>query len=217
MKLIHSFGPNPRIVRMFLQEKGITLPEREIDLLGGENRSPQYLKDVNPAGQSPALELDDGTVLSETVAICEYLEELHPTPVLIGANAQERAAERMWQRRVELNITEAMYNGFRFAEGLELFKNRVHCIPAAAADLKKSAQGRLQWLDGIIGGRNFLCGNELRLADIVLYCCLDFCKGVGQPIDPALKNVNAWFARVEARPSATASLHPAAEQVKMRG
>jgi glutathione S-transferase len=216
MKFINSFGPNPRIVRMFMLEKGITLPEEQVDILGGENRKEPYLS-KNPAGQSPALELDDGQVLSETVAICEYLEEKHPKPALVGATAEERALERMWQRRVELNITESRYNGFRFAEGLELFKNRVHCIPAAAADLKKASDGWLAKLDQLIAGRDYICGKDLRVADIVLYCCLDFTKGVGQPIDPSLKNVTAWFKRVDSRPSATASLHPAAEQVKMRG
>ncbi|MBL6752503.1 MAG: glutathione S-transferase family protein [Nevskia sp.] len=216
MKFINSFGPNPRIVRMFMLEKGITLPEVQVDILAGENRQAAYLA-KNPAGQSPALELDDGQVLAETVAICEYLDEKFPKPTLVGATAEERALERMWQRRVELNITEMRYNGFRFAEGLELFKNRVHCIPGAAADLKKSAQEWMVKLDQLIAGRNFVAGNELRLVDIVLYCCLDFTKGVGQPLDPALKNLDAWFKRVDSRPSATASLHPAAEQVKMRG
>jgi glutathione S-transferase len=201
---------------MFMLEKGLTIPSVDMDLLGGENRKEPYLS-KNPAGQLPALELDNGEVLAETVAICEYLEEKHPKPVLVGATPEERALQRMWQRRVELNITENRYNGFRFAEGLELFKNRVHCIPAAAADLKKSADGWTVKLDQMIAGRDFIAGNELRLVDIVAYCCLDFVKGVGQPIDPALKNINAWFKRVDSRPSATGSLHPAAGQVKMHG
>jgi glutathione S-transferase len=216
MKLIHSFGPNPRIVRMFMAEKGITLPTEEIDILAGDNRKDAFLK-RNPAGQSPALELDDGTVIAETAAICELLEEKHPSPTLIGRTPEERAIQRTWQRRVELNITEHMYNGFRYAEGYELFKNRVHCIPAAAADLKAAAQEKLAWLDGLIGSQPFICGNEVRFVDISLYCCMDFCKDVGQPLDGGLKNVSAWFKRMDARPSATASLHPAWQQVKMRG
>lgn len=216
MKLIHSFGPNPRIVRMFMCEKNLTLPEAQLDLRAGENRQAAHLA-RNPAGQSPTLELDDGTFLSETVAICEYLEELHPAPALIGATPRERAEQRMWQRRVELNITEARYNGFRYAEGLEMFKSRVHCIPAAAGDLKQASNKALAWLDPLIAGRAYLCGDAIRLADIVLYCCLDFTRGVGQPFDPELKNVAAWFARVDARPSAEKSLHPAAAQRKLRG
>ncbi|MGE3772081.1 MAG: glutathione S-transferase family protein [Gammaproteobacteria bacterium] len=216
MKLIDSFGPNPRVVRMFMAEKGLSLPTEEIDLLGGENRKEGYLK-RNPGGQLPALELDDGTVIAETAVICEYLEEKHPTPALIGTTAEERAMARTWQRRVELNITEHVYNGFRFAEGYELFKNRVHCIPAAAADLKATAQEWLTKLDGLIAGRDYICGNAPRFVDVTLYCCLDFAKDVGQPLNPALKNLNAWYQRMNARPSATASLHPAWEQVKMRG
>ncbi len=216
MKLIDSFGPNPRVVRMFLIEKGLALPSEQVDLLGGENRQSAYLL-RNPGGQLPALELDNGTVIAETAVICEYLEELHPTPVLIGATAQERAEARMWQRRVELNITENMYNGFRFAEGFELFKNRVHCIPGAAADLKATAQEWLAKVDGLIAGRDFIAGNAVRFADITLYCCMDFAKGVGQGLNPDLKNINAWFERMDSRPSAAASLHPAWEQVKMRG
>ncbi len=112
--------------------------------------------------QSPALELDDGSIIAETAVICEYLEELHPTPVLIGRTPEERAHSRTWQRRVELNITENIYNGFRYAEGYELFKDRLHCIPAAAADLKATAQERLAWLDGLMGNKPFICGDELR-------------------------------------------------------
>lgn len=216
MKLLNSFGPNPRMVRMFLLEKGITLPMQEHDLLGGENRKAPYTT-KNPAGQVPALELDNGTVIGETVAICEYLDEVNPGNSLVGANAEERAIARMWQRRVELNITDDTYNGFRFAEGLGLFKDRMHCVPEAAAGLKTRAQLGLKWLDGLIAGRDFICGSQLRLADLILYCCLDFASGVGQPLNPDNKNIMAWFARVESRPSAKGSLHPAWEQVKMRG
>lgn len=216
MKLIHSFGPNPRKVRMFLAEKGITLPTEEVDILAADNRKEGYLK-RNPGGQTPALELDDGSIIAETAVICEYLEELHPTPVLIGRTPEERAHSRTWQRRVEFNITENIYAGFRYAEGYGLFKDRMHCIPAAAADLKATAQERLAWLDGLMGSQPFICGNEMRFIDIGLYCCLDFGKDVGQPLNPNLKNIGAWFARMDARPSATSSLHPAWQDLKMRG
>lgn len=216
MKLINSFGPNPRLVRMFLAEKGIELPADELDLLAGENRRPPYT-DKNPGGQMPALQLDDGTLIAETAAICEYLEEYKPSPALIGSNAKERANARMWQRRVELNITENIYNGFRYAEGLGLFKDRMYCIPEAANGLKAKGGGQLQWLDGLIGGRDFIAGNSISLADITLYCCLDFAKGVGQPIAPELKNINAWFQRMDQRPSAQQSLHPSWQQIGMRG
>src|ERR1041384_7737802 len=108
---------------MFLLEKGLALPGAQVESLGAENRRPPYT-DRNPGGQVPALELDDGRVIAETVAIFEYLEEKHPRPPLIGATPEERAETRMWQRRVELNVTEHLYNGFRFAEGLEIFRPR---------------------------------------------------------------------------------------------
>lgn len=217
MKLINSFGPNPRAVRMFLAEKGLNLPMDNLDILGAvDNRQPAYLA-KNPGGQTPALELADGTVIGETVVICEYIEEQHPTPALIGSNARERAESRQWQRRVELNITEYMYNAFRFAEGYGLFKDRVHCIPDAAPEMKASAQKWVKKLDGLIAGRNFICGNDIRLADIILYCCMDFVKDVGQPIDQANTNVAAWFKRMDARPSAQSSLSANWADIKMRG
>jgi glutathione S-transferase len=216
MLLYNSFGPNPRAMRMFLAEKGIKIPTREVDLMAAENRQAPYT-DRNPGGQLPALELDNGQCLGETVAIWEYLEEQHPAPSLIGATAEERAETRQWQRRVEQNITENLYNGFRFAEGFELFKNRVPCAPEAAPGLKMISQARLKWLDGLIAGREYLVPNRFSIADIILYCALDFASGVGQKIDPADTNVVAWFKRIEARPSAAASLHPASAQLKMRG
>lgn len=106
MKLLNSFGPNPRLVRMFMAEKGMSIPSEDLDLLAGANRQAPYLN-KNPAGQTPALELDDGSVIAETVTICEYLEEQKPTPALIGTTAAERANTRMWVRRVELNITDS--------------------------------------------------------------------------------------------------------------
>lgn len=216
MKLLNSFGPNPRLVRMFALEKGMTLPAEDLDLLGGDNRKAPYLA-KNPGGQTPSLELADGTVIAETVTICEYLEEQQPLPVLVGSTAVERAQTRMWIRRVELNITEHMYNGFRFAEGIEIFRNRVYCIPEAADGLKAKARAGREWLDGLLAGHDFIVGNRFSLADIVLYCCVDFCKGVGQPLDTDLPNLGAWYQRVHARPSASASLHPAAPELKMAG
>jgi glutathione S-transferase len=216
MKLLNSFGPNPRLVRMFMAEKGITIPSEDLDLLAGANRQAPYLS-KNPAGQTPSLELDDGTVIAETVTICEYLEEKHPTPALIGTTPAERAVTRMWVRRVELNITEYMYNGFRFAEGIEIFRNRMLCLPEAAAGLKAKGKAGREWLDGLIAGRDFIAGNKISLADIVLFACVDFAKDVGQPLEPELKNLSAWYARMSARPSAKSSLHEAAPQLKMAG
>lgn len=216
MKLYDSFGPNPRALRMVLHEKGLELPRVEIDLLGAENRRPPYT-DRNPGGQVPALELDDGRILAETVAIFEYLEEKHPRPPLIGTTAEERAETRMWQRRVELRITEHLYNGFRFAEGLELFKPRLRVLPEAAEGLKATVRDNLAWLDPLLAGKPFVAGDRFTVADVILFAALDFGSSVGQPLDPSLENVRAWYARVGTRPSAAASLHPQSAAVGMRG
>jgi len=204
MKFYNSIGPNPRVVKMFMQEKGIKLPFVEVDLMAGENRQEPYLA-KNPSGQAPALELDDGTVLAEITAICEYLDEKFPGGNLIGTTPEERAETRMWTRRVDLNVCEPMANGFRFSEGLPLFQNRMRCLPEAADGLKAIAQDKLAWLDKLMAGREFLAGKRLTLADILLFGFLDFGAVVGQPINPEFKNVTAWFERMKGRPSAVAS------------
>jgi glutathione S-transferase len=201
---------------MFLAEKDLKLDMRELDIRGGENRRNPYLQ-KNPGGQMPALELEDGTVIGETVAIFEYLEEQRPTPPLIGSTAKERAQTRMWQRRIEQRITENLYNGFRFAEGLQLFQSRMHCLPEAAEGLKTIARENLVWLDDLMDGKQFVAGDRFTIADIILYCALDFVADAGQTIPPAAQKVAAWFRRVGSRPSAQASLHPAHQQVGMKG
>ncbi len=216
MKLYNSLGPNPRLVRMFADEKGMQLESYELDIMGGENRRAPYT-DKNPGGQMPALELDDGSVLAETVAICEYLEEKQPRPALIGSTPEQRAETRMWTRRVEQRITNPLADGFRFGEGLQMFKSRMRTMPQAADDLKALAREGESWLDGLLGSKTFICGNRFTLADIVLYNLLDFGKGVGQPFDAGLEHLSAWFDRVAKRPSAESSIHPAARAGGMRG
>jgi glutathione S-transferase len=203
MKLYDSIGPNPRLVRMFIAEKGLTIPTQRIDVRAGENRQPEHLA-RNPHGQTPTLELDNGLFLSEITAICEYLEEKHPQPPLIGANAEERAECRMWTRRIDLYICEPLANGFRFSEGLSMFESRVVCIPEAAAGLKKIAADRIQWMNGQMAGKEFVCGPRFTLADMLLYGWLDFGAKVGQPLNEANTNIAAWFQRIGARPSAKA-------------
>jgi glutathione S-transferase len=122
----------------------------------------------------------------------------------------------MWTRRVDLNICEPLANGFRYAEGLALFKDRMRVLPEAAAGLKACAQDKLGWLDGLMDGKSWIAGNRFTLADVHLYCFLDFAAGVGQNIDPKHTKVKAWFDRVAARPSAAASLHAAVAQVGIR-
>ena len=141
MQFYDSIGPNPRAVRMFMAERGVTgIPKETVDIRAGANRQPEYLA-KNPSGQCPALALDNGMILAEITAICEYLDEIGPTgSTLIGRTPEERAETRMWTRRIDLNIVEPGTNGFRFSEGLKLFQSRIHCIPQAADDLKATAQ-----------------------------------------------------------------------------
>jgi glutathione S-transferase len=204
MKLHTSIGPNPRVVKMFLAEKGLEIPFVKVDLMGGENRRQPYNAEVNRAGQTPALELDDGSTLTEITAICEYLEERQPSPPLIGTTAEERAATRMWTRRVDLKVCEPMANGFRYAEGLPLFQSRMRCLPDAAPGLKAIAQDGLEWLEGEFKGP-WVVGDRFTLADILLFAFLDFGATVGQPLDPKLAKLTDWFGRTKARPSAAAS------------
>jgi glutathione S-transferase len=203
MKLYDSVGPNPRIVRMFMAEKGIDIPKQTVDLRGGENRQEPHLK-RNPMGQMPTLELDDGSYLAEITAICEYLEEKNPKPAMIGSTAEERAECRMWTRRVDLNICEPLANGYRFGEALKFFEKRIPVAPEASPGLKKIAATRLQWLNGQLEGREYLCGKRFTLADIFLFGWLEFGNQVGQPLDPANSNIGTWMARVGARPSVKA-------------
>ena len=201
MKLYTSVGPNPHVVRMFMAEAGIEVPEETIDIRKGVNREADYLA-RNPSGQSPCLELDDGGYIAEITAICEYLADRQGGSPLIGSTPEERAETRMWTRRVDLNICEPLANGFRFGEGLRMFESRMRCLPEASDGLKAIAQDKIAWLDGLMEGREFLCGARISLADILLYCFLAFGKAVGQDIAPENRNVTAWFERMKARPTA---------------
>lgn len=203
MKLYNSVGPNPHVVRMFLAEKGVVIPMIDVDVLGGENRRDVHLG-RNPHGQTPVLELDDGQFISEITAICEYVEDIHPLPALIGSDARSKAECRMWTRRIDLNICEPITNGHRFSSGLPLFKDRIVTVPEAADGLKRIAQDRLRWLNGQMQGKDFVCGDKLTLADIMLFCFLSFGIARAQPLNVELTNIVNWFERVGARESVRA-------------
>lgn len=204
MLLYNSIGPNPRVVRMFAAEKGIDLPRQEVDLVGGENRREPYVSGVNAFGTLPALRLDDGSVLSEITAICEYLEEMQPAPALIGSTAGERAQTRMWVRRIDLNYIENVTNGFRYSQGQRLFAGRIRLITQAADDLKLKAAEALALLDAQLAGRPYVCGEHMTLADIMLFVFLDFAAQVKQPFDPGLASIAALYERMKSLRSAAA-------------
>ena len=203
MKLYNSIGPNPHVVRMFVQELGVELETVEVDLMAGENRQGDHLT-RNPSGQMPTLELDNGNFISEITVICDYLDELQGYTDLMGKTSEARAETRMWTRRIDLQIVEPLTNGFRFSEGHDFFKDRLRLIPQAADDLKTLAQERITWLDGQIKDKEFICGDRFSLADIMFYCFLNFGTTVGQPLNEDNKNVVNFYNKIHSRPSASA-------------
>ncbi len=204
MKLYNSMGPNPKLVRMFAVEKGYSFTAvEEIDLPGGANRQEPYLQ-KNPAGQLPCVELRGGQIISETIAICELIEEENPEPPLIGSTAAERAETRMWVRRVEWKVVQPTADGFRFSEGLPIFKDRIRTLPDAADGLKAIGRDGIAWFDEQLADRETIVPGRFTLADITLFSFIEFGAMVAQPLDPAHKNVQAWFEKTQARPSAQA-------------
>jgi len=203
MRLYSSIGPNPRVVTLFLAEKSVAIDTVPIDIMTGENRRAPYI-DKNPAGGTPLLELDDGSCIAESLAICEYLEELHPTPALIGTTPEQRAVTRMWLRRVDLGYVQPMVHGFRGAEGLPMFQSRMRCVPEGADGMKAVAREGLAPVEAQLADHDFVCGDSLTLADLLLFAFIDFGGQVGQILDPALTDIGAWRQRMAARPSAAA-------------
>ena len=205
------FAPNPWAVWMCAQEKGIKLDLQVVELLARENRREPFLSKVNPMGELPALELDSGHVITEVGAICEYLEEVYPSPALIGRTSLERADTRAWLRRIHQGIAEPMGDGFSMDEGRRFFEADHHkegvyaktMLPLEAAPaLKQRAREKLSWLNARMQGRRWICGERFSVADIFLYCFLQFGENHGQPIPDECDWVKAFFVRMKARPTA---------------
>lgn len=204
MILYDSIGPNPRVVRMFAAEKRIELEYRRIDIVAGENRRPEFLaKDT--AGTTPLLELPDGTYIGETVAICEYLDEMSDPPSLLGAGPADRARVRMWTRRIDLNFCSPLVTAFRASEGRSMFEARMRVVSEAAArDLKTIASGYQAQLEARLTQSAYVAAEHFTLADIVLFCFVEFGAVVGQPLLPDMSRLYRWRDAVRARPSASA-------------
>jgi glutathione S-transferase len=197
-----SLAPNPRRVRIFLAEKGVQVPYEQVDLLNGKNRSPEMLK-KNPFGALPVLELDDGTCIAESVAICRYFDELHPEPALFGKGAKERALVEMWNRRMELEILGSVG---RTAQNLSpFFKGRFEQFPDYGEASRKRTVERMSLLDQLLEGRNFIAGDNFTIADITAFCAIDLAKQlVNMDRDPNNRNIARWYDSVNSRPSARA-------------
>jgi glutathione S-transferase len=194
-------GTNPRRLRIFLAEKGISLPTVQVDMNSGENRQPAYLA-LNPLGTMPTLELDDGTVLTESIAICRYFEELQPEPPLFGTSALERAQVEMWNRRLELELQTPIQHAFVHLS--PFWQGRRPQVSAYGEVARARALEVMRLLDAEIGSRPFFVGPRYTVADITAQCALLLGKHTGTVIPPELGNLARWFAEVSARPSARA-------------
>jgi len=195
-------APNPRRVRMYLAEKGLSVPTTQVNLVKQEHKTDAF-RALNPNLQTPVLILEDGFALSETIAICRYFEELHPTPPLFGAGARGKAVVEMWQRRVELGLLLAVQFVFR------------HTHPAMA-DLEKPQVREfadvyrprvfsfLETLDGELGRRAFVAGDAFSVADITAFVAVEFMRPAKLALPETLAHVARWRAEIAARPSATA-------------
>ena len=194
-------GMNPRRVRIFLAEKGIEVPMVDVDMMKGENATPEFLA-LNPLGKLPVLELDDGTILTESMAICRYFEELHPEPPLFGRDALERAKVEMWNRRMELEIAYPMTQVFQ--HGYEFWKDRITQVPAFGEVCREKLRDRMNWLDGELADRNYIAGDSYTVADITAQCGLLMGKAVDMRIPETLANLSRWYESVVSRPTARA-------------
>jgi glutathione S-transferase len=202
MKIYNSStAPNPRRVRVFLAEKGIQVPYEEVDIGKAVNRGPEFKK-KNPLATVPVLELDDGTCISESVAICRYFEELHPEPPLFGVDAKERALVEMWNRRMEFAVLQPIADSFR--QRHEFFKGRIRQVPEYAEAQRLNAEDGLKWLDEELTGHRFIVGDKFTIADITAMIAVDFGRVSNITIKPEQKNLARWHADVAARPSAKA-------------
>jgi glutathione S-transferase len=192
-------GTNTRRVRIFLAEKGVKLPTVEVDMMKGENKRPDYLS-KNPMGTMPLLELDDGTLLAESVAICRYIEELYPEPPLFGATPIERALIEMWNRRMELELLIPIIDNFVHSSAF--YRERLSQVAEIAQRGRMHAQARMRWLDGELAKRPFITGDQYTIADITAQCALILGKNTGTRIPDDLHHLARWFSDVSKRPTA---------------
>ena len=195
-------APNPRRVRVFLAEKGLSLPLVPVDLGKLEHKTPAYVA-VNPLQRTPALELDDGTVLTESIAICRYFEELHPEPPLFGVGALERAVVEMWQRRLEFGLLGTVASVFRHLHPA-MAEMEVPQIRDWGESNKPKVLEFLRVVEGQLKDRPFICGERFTVADITGLVGLDFMKPAKLSLPDGMTNVRRWHAALSARPSAQA-------------
>jgi len=202
MKLYDTtLAPNPRRVRIFLAEKGLSVPIVPLDISKGENRTPEMLA-RNPLGGVPFLELDDGTVIAESIAICRYFERTHPEPPLFGVGAKGEAWVEMWQRRMELELFRHVTGAFQNLH--PFFKGRIEQVPEYGEVCRRNAATRMRWLDGELAKRPFVAGDAYTVADITALVAIDFGRQTEIRIPEECESLKRWHAAVSGRPSAKA-------------
>ena len=202
MKLYDTtMAPNPRRVRIFLAEKGITVPTEQVDLGAMAHTSDDFRK-KNPLMRVPVLELDDGTCISESMAICRYFEETQPEPPLFGRDPKEKALVEMWNRRVELNVYNTVAAAFR--HGNPAMAQREEQVAEWGAVNQRRAPEMLSFLDQALAGSEYLVGNYFSVADISALVAVDFARIIKVRMGDEHKNLARWHAKVSARPSAKA-------------
>jgi len=203
MKLYDSkMAPNPRRLRIFLAEKGITLPTEQVDIMAKQHKTPEYTA-INPLQRMPVLVLDDGTVITESIAICRYFEAQQPEPPLFGVGAKEIALVEMWNRRAEINFFANVAAVFRHLHpAMKEFE--VPQVPEWAEANRPRVAWFLEWLDRELANREFVAGDRYSVADITMLCGVDFMKPAKLVMPEGLGNVTRWRTAVSARPSAAA-------------
>ena len=195
-------APNPRRVKVFLAEKGITVPTEQVDLGKLAHKSPEYTA-INPLQRVPALELDDGTIISESIAICRYFEALHPEPPLFGKGPKETAVIEMWERRIEFHLLGPVSHVFRNSHPA-MKEMEVPQVPAWAEANKPRIREFITLLDAELKHRPFVAGDTFSVADITGLVAVDFMKPAKLAVPDELTNLKRWHADVSARPSASA-------------
>ena len=196
-----SAGMHPRRVRIFMAEKGISIERREVDAAGGANALPDFLR-LNPLGKLPVLELDDGSAIAESLAICRYLEALHPQPPLMGQTPQASAHIEMWTLRMDHELSQPI--ALAFVHSSDFYRGRVEQVPEVAGWARNRALQTMAWLDGELAERSHIAGDDYTLADIVAQCACVLGKATGLRIPVEFTNLSRWFADVTARPTARA-------------
>ena len=194
-------GMHPRRVRIFVAEKGISIERREVDAAGGANATQDFLR-LNPLGKLPVLELDDGTSIAESLAICRYLEALNPDPALMGRTPREVADIEMWALRMDHELSQMI--ALSFVHSSDFYRERIEQIPEVASWARGRALETMNWLNHELSARRHISGEDYTIADIVAQCAFVLGKAVGLRIPPDMTNLSRWFAEVTARPTARA-------------